>query len=96
MYESNNIHRVNVCVCVCVVCVKFRHQLALDHPQEERRHSRAPLTPSAPLRQLPSQLKDHLHLRIHHGKKCEANVPQSITIAMHFTRMCVWGHGWYV
>ena len=58
-----------MCVCVCVcVCVRFQHQLALDHPQEERRHSRTPLTPSAPLGQLPSQLKDHLRLRIHHGK----------------------------
>lgn len=52
-----------------MLCVRvLQRQLALDHTQEERRHSRIPLTPSAPLRQLPWQLKDHLHLRIHHRK----------------------------
>lgn len=39
------------------VSVWFQHQLALDHPQEGTRHSTTPSTPSAPLSQLPLQLK---------------------------------------
>lgn len=56
---------VKVFVCVCV---RFQHQLALDHPQEETRHSRIPLIPPAPLGQLPLRLKYQLLLRIHPGK----------------------------
>lgn len=48
--------------------VWFQHQLALDHPQERTRHSTTPSTPSAPLSQLPLQLKYQPYLRIHHGQ----------------------------
>lgn len=50
------------------VSVWFQHKLALDHPQEGTRHSTTPSTPSAPLSQLPLQLKYQPYLRIHHGQ----------------------------
>lgn len=44
-------------------------QFALDHPQEGRRHNRAPPMPPAPLGQLLSQLERQAELRIHDGWK---------------------------
>lgn len=51
-----------------ILHVAIRDQFALDHPQEGRRHNRAPVMPSAPFGQLLSQFEHHLQFRIHDGR----------------------------